>query len=85
MPRDRMLSDAAAPRHRTHRPSPVQPPSRQDPGWSSTAALPSALEGREDLRLVPQLRRIVVRWERHSKMYLAFLHVACLMITLRHL
>jgi transposase len=30
-------------------------------------------------------RRLVVRWDRSAKMFLAFLHVACLVITLRHL
>lgn len=30
-------------------------------------------------------RRLVVRWDRNAKMYLAFLHVACLVITLRSL
>jgi len=30
-------------------------------------------------------RRIVVRWERYPKMYLAFVHVACLLITARQL
>ena len=28
-------------------------------------------------------RRLVVRWDRSAKMFQAFLHVACLMITLR--
>jgi len=28
-------------------------------------------------------RRLVVRYERHTKMFLAFVHVACLMITVR--
>jgi transposase len=30
-------------------------------------------------------RRLVGRWERHIKMYRAFFHVACLLITLRQL
>jgi len=30
-------------------------------------------------------RRIVVRWERYSQMYLAFVHVACLLIAARQL
>jgi transposase len=30
-------------------------------------------------------RRLVVRWERHLTMYLAFFHLACLLITLRRL
>ncbi len=30
-------------------------------------------------------RRLVVRWERHLKMYLAFFHLACLLITLSRL
>lgn len=30
-------------------------------------------------------RRIVTRWDRHAMMYTAFVHVACLLITLRHL
>ena len=30
-------------------------------------------------------RRLLVRWERHLKMYLAFFHLACLLITLRRL
>jgi len=30
-------------------------------------------------------RRLVVRWERLSRMYQAFFHVACLLITLRQL
>ena len=30
-------------------------------------------------------RRLVVRWERHLKMYLAFFHLACLLITLNRL
>ena len=30
-------------------------------------------------------RRLLVRWERHLTMYLAFFHVACLLITLRRL
>jgi transposase len=30
-------------------------------------------------------RRIVVRWERYPHMYKAFIHVACLLITLRQL
>ena len=30
-------------------------------------------------------RRLVVRWERYPQMYLAFAHVACLLITLRQL
>jgi transposase len=30
-------------------------------------------------------RRLVVRWERHLTMYLAFFHLACLLITLRQL
>ena len=30
-------------------------------------------------------RRIVVRWERYPHMYLAFVHVACLLITARQL
>jgi transposase len=30
-------------------------------------------------------RRLVVRWERHIRMYRAFFHVACLLITLRRL
>ncbi len=30
-------------------------------------------------------RRLVVRWERHVKMFLAFIHVACILITLRAL
>jgi transposase len=30
-------------------------------------------------------RRLVVRWDRHSLMYQAFFHVACLLITLRQL
>jgi len=30
-------------------------------------------------------RRLVVRWDRSAKMFLAFIHVACLMITLRAL
>ena len=30
-------------------------------------------------------RRLVVRWERHLMMYLAFFHLACLLITLRRL
>jgi transposase len=30
-------------------------------------------------------RRIVVRWERYPQMYLAFVHVACLIITARQL
>lgn len=31
------------------------------------------------------LRRIVVRWDRYPQMYLAFVHVACLLITARQL
>ena len=30
-------------------------------------------------------RRLVVRYERHSRIFLAFVHVACMLITLRHL
>ena len=30
-------------------------------------------------------RRLLVRWERHLKMYLAFFHLACLLITLNRL
>jgi transposase len=30
-------------------------------------------------------RRLVVRWESHLTMYLAFFHLACLLITLRRL
>jgi len=30
-------------------------------------------------------RRLVVRWERKAENYMAFLHVACAMILLRHL
>lgn len=30
-------------------------------------------------------RRLVVRYERHSRMFQAFVHVACMMITLRAL
>ena len=30
-------------------------------------------------------RRLLVRWERHLKMYLAFFHLACLLIALRQL
>jgi transposase len=30
-------------------------------------------------------RRLVVRWERHIRMYRAFFHVACLLITVRQL
>ena len=30
-------------------------------------------------------RRLVVRWERHLTMYLAFFHLACLLITLNRL
>ena len=30
-------------------------------------------------------RRLVVRWERQALMYLAFVHVACLLLTLRKL
>ncbi len=30
-------------------------------------------------------RRLLVRWERHLTMYLAFFHLACLMITLNRL
>jgi transposase len=30
-------------------------------------------------------RRLVVRWERKPEMYLAFLHIACLLIVFRHL
>lgn len=30
-------------------------------------------------------RRLLVRWEHHLNMYLAFFHLACLFITLRHL
>lgn len=30
-------------------------------------------------------RRLVVRWERKSKLYLAFVHVACILLTLRAL
>ena len=30
-------------------------------------------------------RRLVVRWERQAKMYLAFIHVACILLTLRAL
>ena len=30
-------------------------------------------------------RRVVVRWEYHAENYLGFLHLACLMILLRHL
>ncbi len=30
-------------------------------------------------------RRLVVRWERYSQMYLAFVHVACLLIAARQL
>jgi transposase len=30
-------------------------------------------------------RRLLMRWERHLKMYLAFFHLACLLITLRRL
>jgi len=30
-------------------------------------------------------RRLVVRYERHIQMYAAFFHIACLLITLRHL
>ena len=30
-------------------------------------------------------RRLVVRWERHLTIYLAFFHLACLLITLRRL
>lgn len=32
-----------------------------------------------------RFRRLVVRYERYALMYLAFLHVACMMITLRRL
>ena len=30
-------------------------------------------------------RRLVVRWERHLTMYLAFFHLACVLITLNRL
>ena len=30
-------------------------------------------------------RRLVVRYERHVRLYRAFFHLACLIITLRHL
>jgi transposase len=30
-------------------------------------------------------RRLVTRYERHSRIFLAFIHVACMLITLRHL
>ena len=30
-------------------------------------------------------RRLVVRYERHVQIYEAFFHIACLLITLRHL
>ncbi len=30
-------------------------------------------------------RRLVVRWERQAKMNLAFIHVACILLTLRAL
>jgi len=30
-------------------------------------------------------RRLLVRWEHHLKMYLAFFHLACLVITLNRL
>ena len=35
--------------------------------------------------LLPNFRRLVVRYDYHIQSYTAFFHLACLLITLRHL
>jgi hypothetical protein len=46
---------------------------------------PSACQGRTAFSWFGNFRRLVVRWERHLTMYLAFFHLACLLITLNRL
>jgi hypothetical protein len=60
----------------TDRPAP-QNTNIADPRRSPAASLPTEVEDRATLCLVPEFRRLVVRYERYAENFLAMLHLAC--------